>query len=307
MSRLFWTIKQRIKKRIQSFIEPLIDDRIEQRLAIRSQLNEYEHAAESEKASFWENRFNAHELADRFRKMSVDVEEHAIRIQDFDTWMTAYPSLVAFYRDFGDARIEKLLEHYLTLTYLDVKPSDIFIDVAAAQSPLSQILRKQGMQAYCQDLIYAHGIHGYKIGSDAAEMPIPNGFADILTLHCAFECFQGDADIRFAQAISRFLKTQGRMGIIPLYVDTIHFVKTSPYCHKHSIQVEPEAKWLWRDDQYREPFSRHYSPESFQKRILMNMPQMKHTILFFTNTDEVAQYYHGQRIYCYFMFKGEKT
>ena len=85
-----------------------------------------------------------------------------------------------------------------------------------------------------------------------------------------------------------------------------YFVKTSPWCDKRFIQVEPEAKWIWRDDQWREPFSRHYSPESFVERIASRMPKFEKRILFFTNIQELSTHYTGQRIYCYFMFKGEK-
>lgn len=307
MRSLFFAIKRRIKRHIRSFVLPLIDERIEQKFCIQSQLEQYNHAAEEEKASFWGKQFNAQELAQRFRKAGIPVEECEISIQGFDTWQKAYPELVNFYRNSADVHIEKLLEHYLTLTYLHVQPSDIFIDVAAAKSPLASILREKGIRAYRQDLIYAHGIHGYDIGGDAAEIPVQNDFADVLALHCAFECFQGEADFRFARAVPRILKKHGRIGIVPLYVDTIHFVQTSPFCDRRAIQVEPEAKWIWRDDQWREPFSRHYSPESFSARILSNMISLKHTIVFFTNIDELVRHYDGQRIYCHFMFKGEKT
>lgn len=136
-------------------------------------------------------------------------------------------------------------------------------------------------------------------------MPIYNGFADVLTLHCAFECFQGDSDIRFVRETERILRNGGRLGIVPLYIDTIYFVKTSPWCDKRNIQVEPEAKWLWRDDKYHAPFSRHYSPEVFVTRIASQMLNMEKKILYFTNLTELSEFYNGQRIYCYFMFKGK--
>ena len=102
------------------------------------------------------------------------------------------------------------------------------------------------------------------------------------------------------------MKPGGRVGIIPLYLDTIHFVKTSPHCNKTAIPVEKEAKWLWRDDKYKEPFSRHYSPESFFDRIASRMNGMDLKVLRFMNLDELSKSYPGQRLYCHFMFKGEK-
>lgn len=99
------------------------------------------------------------------------------------------------------------------------------------------------------------------------------------------------------------LRKDGRMGIVPLYVDNVYFVKTGPLYDKGKVSVEKEARWVWRDDEYlKEPFSRHYSPESFKTRIL-DQCEMKHEILHLINLDEVRRAFPGQRVYCYFMFR----
>lgn len=276
---------------------------------LKEQLKEFENAPETERASFWEKKFNAQELVGRFLKLGIPVDEIEIDVKDFERWMKEYPSVVECYSGMGEARIEKILEHYLTLRYLDVRPTDVLIDVGAQASVFAQTLRMKGMIAYRQDLRYSPGINGYNIGGDAGNMPVPDGFANVLTLHCAYECFQGDADVKFAREAGRILQKNGRLGIIPLYIDTIHFVKTSPWCNKRDIKgkVESGAKWLWRDDKHHEPFSRHYSPEVFAERIIPQMPEMEKKLLFFTNLKELSEYYEGQRIYCYFMFRGQKT
>ena len=302
-------IKKRIKYfveyHLKALIEPIIEEKIDRIFEIRSQLKEFENALETEKASYWEKKFDAQEFVGRFLQAGIEVEEIKIDIRDFEKWMEDYPSLVEFYSNMDDVRIEKSLEHYLTLKYLDVKPTDVVIDVAAASSPFALTLRQKGMKAYRQDLIYPAGINGYDIGGDAGNMPVCDGFADVLTLHCAFECLQGASDIRFAREAERILRNGGRLGIVPLYIDTIYFAKTSPWCDKRKIQVEPEAKWLWRDDKYHAPFSRHYSPEVFVTRVASQMPRMEKKILFFPNLAELSKSYNGQRIYCYFMFKGK--
>ena len=302
-------IKKKIKfyteYHLKALFEPIIEEKLDQMIEIRSQLKEFENAPETEKASCWEKKFDAQQLVNRFSQVGIEVEEVEIDIKDFKKWMEDFPSLVKFYSNMDDARIEKILEHYITLKYLNVKPTDIIIDVAAANSPFARILKQKGMKAYRQDLIYQHGMNGYDIGGNADDMPVANGFADVLTLHCAFECFQGDSDIRFAREAARILRKGGRIGIVPLYIDTIHFVKTSPWCDKRKIKVEPEVKWLWRDDKYHEPFSRHYSPEAFVTRITSQMLNMEKKILYFANLSELSNSFSGQRIYCYFMFKGK--
>ncbi len=281
-----------------------IDGKLEQPYEIRMQLDEFEKSSDTERASYWEAKFDAREFTERFDKAGIAVEQIEINIKDFERWMSENSALIADYGNMADVRIEKILEHYLTLKYLDVKLDDIFIDVAAADSPFADLLRKKGMTAYSQDLVYPVGLRGCKIGSDAGRMPVNDRFADVLTLHCAYECFQGDGDIRFAREASRILKKGGRLGIAPLYIDTIHFVKTSPWSDKRKIDVEREARVLWRDDQYKEPFSRHYSPESFVERIACQMPEMEKKILCFKNLDTLSEHFKGQRIYCHFMFKG---
>ena len=113
----------------------------------------------------------------------------------------------------------------------------------------------------------------------------------------------GDADIRFVEEASRILDRKGRYGIVPLYLEDIHFVSTSPYCNQAEVMIEPEAKKVWRDDKYKVPFSRHYSPESFVSRIYSRIPGvMEGKVLYFRNLDEVMKNYPGQRVYCFFMF-----
>ena len=191
--------------------------------------------------------------------------------------------------------------------YLNIKKHDVYIDIAAANSPFSKILRKHGVDAYEQDLKYLAGINNYKIGGDASSLPVSDNFADVLSLQCAFECFQGNSDIGFIKEAGRVLKKRGMLGIVPLYIDKEYFVKTGPKCDKRKIKVEKEAKWIWRDDLYMdEPFSRHYSPASFKNRVYDNLFGMNGEILYFTNLDIIMKEFDNQRIYCHFMFRAIK-
>ncbi|MDI6704590.1 MAG: hypothetical protein QME40_07980 [bacterium] len=128
---------------------------------LEEQIKEFESAPEIEKASFWEEKFNVQELVERFLKLGITVSEIEIDVRDFERWMKDYSSIVEYYTGMADVRIEKILEHYLTLRYLDVKPTDVLIDIAAAGSILAQTLRQKGMVAYRQDLNYPSGINGY--------------------------------------------------------------------------------------------------------------------------------------------------
>ena len=51
------------------------------------------------------------------------------------------------YSSSADAHIEKCLEHYLSFTLLGLSSTDIFVDIAAAGSPFSALLRRRlGLQ-----------------------------------------------------------------------------------------------------------------------------------------------------------------
>ena len=204
-------------------------------------------------------------------------------------------------------KIENLLDLFFVFEYLNLKIEDIYIDIASADSPFSKILRENNYKAYEQDLIYKDGMNDFRIGGDASKLPVKDGFANVLSLQCAFECFQGDSDIGFIRETSRVLKINGKLGIVPLYLDEEYFVKTGPKCDKRKIKVEKEANWIWRDDSYQNsPFSRHYSPLSFKKRVYDQLISMKGEIIYFTNLEELRKEFNNQRIYCQFMFRATK-
>ena len=157
------------------------------------------------------------------------------------------------------------------------------------------------------DLSYPEGIRGSNIGADAGDTKLPDGFASVLSLQCAYECFMGDADIRFVEEAGKILNKKGRYGIAPLYLADIHFVSTSPYYNQAEVIIEPEARKVWRDDEYKAPFARHYSPESFAGRIYSRMlADMEGKILYFKNIADVMRHYPGQRAYCFLMFISQK-
>ncbi|GAH43540.1 unnamed protein product [marine sediment metagenome] len=274
---------------------------------IKKQLKDFKSSPENCRASFIDKQINPVELAKRYEKVGIKVDRVEINIKDFENWMGRYSSLIDYYKAMGDVFIEKVLEHYLTHKYCMVKRSDVFIDVAASGSPWADILSTQGNKAYKLDLSYPSGINGIKIGTDAGNTGLPDNFADVLALHCAYECFYGDADIRFISEAERISRNGGRIGIIPLYTNNIYYNKTSPYCDQRKVQIDPEAKKIWRDDSYKVPFRRHYSPEKFKTRIYAQIGSMKCKILYFTDLDELMEKYKKQQIYCHFMLYCEKA
>ena len=308
-------VKKKITNRISNILRGIVRNEIENVLPILPQLTEFQNSAKEDRQSFYDHTkdplesISFHEgLKDRLISTGVPVDSISIDIHGFERWLNDFPEIRRHYVKMGDVFIEKCLEHYLAFKHLNISSGDIYIDIASSGSPWSKILNSQGgIKAYRLDLSFPKGINDAEIGADAGDTKLPDGFASVLSLQCAYECFMGNADIDFIKEANRILNENGRYGIAPLYLTDIHFVSTSPYCNQAEVIIEPEARKVWRDDEYREPFSRHYSPESFAERIVSMIPcGMVGKVLFFKNLGDMMRHYTGQRIYCFFMFQCEK-
>jgi len=239
----------------------------------------------------------------------VPVQEYSIDAAEFATWLKDHPEMEEHNRALGDVRVEKSLEHYLSHSVLRPQPGQTYIDVAASKSPYASHLRARGIEAYRLDLSFPPGRHGFDLGVDATSTGLPDGFAHCMALHCALECFAGDADIRFFAEAARLLKPGGKCVIVPLYVGETHSVTSSPYCQDGATPetADPEGIFLWRDDQYHVPFSRCYSPESFALRIHAALPAgVSASVRFADNLVELMDIHAGMRMYCFFQYVVEK-
>lgn len=247
------------------------------------------------------------DLRNRLVSAGVPVMDAPVDLGEFEDWLDRYAVLARFYRRFGEMRVEKCLEHYLVARELRLRKGDTYIDVASAGSPWARVLRYRGVEAYRLDLIYRPGIRGINIGGDATGTELPAGFARAVSIQCAFELFFGETDRQFLTETARLLAPGGRAAITPLYLDDAHFVLHSPFALPPEGSEEPDAVRIWRDDEFRAPYSRHYSPEAFANRIASQLPPgLSGRVAYASNLGEVMAVYSGQRIYSFFTFLLEK-
>lgn len=295
---MFEFLKNKIKNRLSGFVKAEIESTIEY---LVPQTIEFENSTIQDRQSYHDHTkdtvANAQGyyagLKDRLVYAGIPVEEVRLDVNDFETWLISFPEMKKYYSiSLGDLFIEKCLEHYLTFHYLKISKSEVYIDIAAFQL----------------DLVYPKGIHGIKIGADAGNTGLPDGFCSAMSAQCAYECFMGDSDYRFVEEANRILSTKGRYAIVPLYLDDTAFEMTSPFCDQKMINIDSGFRKVWRDDGHKVPFSRHYSPESFKERIYSRIPVgMVGKIFYFKNLIDIAKRHEGQRIYCNFMFYCEKN
>ncbi|MDD2336795.1 MAG: glycosyltransferase [Geobacteraceae bacterium] len=256
---------------------------------------------------YYEQSRNPLEIENHLINAGVPFERKQIDIDDFKLWLCHFQELKEFYSRHGDVKIEKCLEHYLAYRELGLKKGDRYIDVAAASSKWYEVLQNKGLDAYALDLVFPKGLHGWQIGADASETDLPDGFATALSLQCAFETFEGDADTKFIHEAARVLQDGGRLAITPLYLENNHIVLSSPDTNLSTHSPDEGSLRVWRTDLYQAAFSRHYSAPAFVQRVGSAMRGFNYRIIRYTNLDELRLKYPGQRIYCDFQLAAHKT
>ncbi len=227
------------------------------------------------------------ELKDR----GVNVAHFRVEKSDYESYLNQarYERFASYYGG-GKASnfAEKSLEHFVAARMLDLSPDDTYIDVASENSPAAEIYHKLfGCKTYRQDLIFPKGVHGTTIGGDACEMPISNDFATKMALHCSFEHFEGDSDIRFIKESSRILKRTGKLCILPLYLFDEYAILTDPVVvPRKGVLFDPEAK-LYCTKNWGERHGRFYDVPHFVSRILDNS-DLRATVALLQNEKEVC-------------------
>ena len=168
-----------------------------------------------------------------FEQAGFDIIDQAIDFGAWKQWRSEvnyernYPKYI---NQFKNNMNEKSLQHYLSMLLLGKGADDTIMDVASSFSVFPEILKDYyGLsKVWRQDMEYAEGVHGNKIGSFGSSIPLDDGVIDGITLHCSLEHFEGDEDIRLFHEAFRLLRPGGKICIIPLYMANILTVITSP-------------------------------------------------------------------------------
>ena len=171
---------------------------------------------------------------------------------------------------------EKSLEHYLAIQLLQPVRHDRFLDIAAGNSPLAEIVEGLvGCEAYAQDLIFSPGVHGRYVGGDACALPFEAGSISKAALTCSFEHFEGDADIRLFTELSRVLCGGGKVVVVPLYLNSYHAIQVDPRAYSEPLRVDPSCV-VHLAPGWGNRHGRFYSPESLLERITLRFSTCFH-------------------------------
>jgi len=228
-------------------------------------------------------------IVGRLLALGFDVRDYEVDVADYQHYVSAARYVEEFPDYYPFNRPEKALEHYLAAKLLELREEDVYVDVASEHSPVADIYHRLfGVAAYRQDLAFPAGVEGDRIGGDAAHMPVPDGFATKMSLHCSFEHFEGDGDIGFVREAGRVLRPGSAMCVVPLYLSEEYAIQVDPVIAVWAGVAFDDDATVYCAKGWANRHGRLYDPEHLARRILANAaPGMTLEIYQITNAEQV--------------------
>jgi Methyltransferase domain len=215
--------------------------------------------------------------------VQAEITQRGLRVRSWDiaplleefSDFLKLPEYAGSYRQYGGTDqcsfLEKALEHFLSFEIARPERGQTFMDIGSCVSVVPEILRRHyGCDCYAQDLALPVGVNGWNIGSNAAQIPLPDSSLDGMTLHCTFEHFEKDSDSRFIQECARLLKAGGKTIILPLYVNKYwtNITGDTDEASRSTIGFDSSANYWCVIPEWHNRFGRHYSGRALLDRVL---------------------------------------
>lgn len=204
---------------------------------------------------------------------------------------------------------EKVLEHWIAaerLGLMQYQPADVYVDIAAGNSPWAKILRTRlGIAAFAIDL-GAVGADFQDLSYYRTEDATATAFADAsvsgASLQCAFEMFAEDDDTGLIEELARILKPGGKAIVVPLYLHTHYCAYATPE-HFGKGRADARATEYVCRDWTGIPSARFYDARELQARVLAPIERlgMRYQLLALRNKAAL-----GEGIYCHFILEIRK-
>ncbi len=229
-------------------------------------------------------------LIESLYQFDIPVQDFHIDVNEYKDYFKEAGYAIRFPEYYAWNIAEKSLEHFVAQRLLQLNATDVYIDIASEGSPVPEIYhRLYGCVTYAQDLSYAPGIYGNKIGSDAASLPLPDGSVTKIALHCSFEHFEGDSDSGFIREAARVLRVGGKVVVVPLYLASRYTILTDPLILRaNRVSFEPDAVVMavkgWGNRH-----GRFYDPLHLSSRVLASAKDLTFNLIRLNNTRDVSE------------------
>lgn len=252
------------------------------------------------------NEIELNSIENKLESRGINLCELIIEKDEFEQFKSDFVFGDSFY---GGPKTpifnEKILEHFISFK-LSVENrfngDDVYIDIAAADSPWVMLLRKKGYKSYAIDLnrspSYGH-LEYYKI-MDATNTSFPAESIRSASFHCAYEMFNTDTDIKVIYELNRILTKGGRAIIVPLYMNTIYSGYSSPEYYLKKRFHDDGAKVYVTHSHRNIPFARFYDVERFEERVLYTIRKnaLQYNLYALKNSNDI-----DANIYCRFVLE----
>ena len=223
------------------------------------------------------------------RDAGVEFEPFPIDIADYRRYVDDAGYASRFPDYYRGNQPEKSLEHWVALRLLDIRPTEVFIDVASENSPVPEIFwRLAGACTFSQDISYRRGFDGNRIGGDACEMPLPDAFAHKVALTCSLEHFESDGDVRLFAELVRVLRPGGSVCVVPFYVYEEDATQTDPQVSIAADVPFDDDTVIYCAEGRGNRHGRFYAPATFRRRIVDRFADtLSFRFLHLVNADQV--------------------
>lgn len=207
-------------------------------------------------------------------RLEAELESLGVNVQclpDFRDAFSRFMAESAYPEEyFSDRRVEKQLEHFLTLYVMGAAEGDVWLDVGSNISPFPSYLRSRiGCRAIQQDLRYPAGLHGDRLGADVAQLGLPPEAVSRISLHCTLEHFTGDIDRRAITEFARVLRPGGQIMILPLYFFYHHVTFVNPFFGAGITQRKASGSAAVYTPTQLSHYEHQYDPAAFIERIAL--------------------------------------
>ncbi|MDW7973251.1 MAG: methyltransferase domain-containing protein [Thermodesulfovibrio sp.] len=229
-------------------------------------------------------------IEEEFQQQGIVLHYLYIDTADYEKFKKVFKFPADYYAN-SPVREEKFLEHYVSYKLLDLERREVYIDIAACNSPWAKVLRDHGINAYALDIQeqYMYSDFEYYLVQDATKTNFPRCSIDSASLQCAYEMFLGNDDIKLIYELKRILKPSGKVIILPLYMHTHNCHYSSPEFYGKGFG-DPDSKEYINWDCWGIPASRKYSVSKLKKRILDLVSElgMSYKVYVLKNKREIA-------------------
>lgn len=236
-----------------------------------------------------------------FSTLGIPVETWAVDADDYRRYVERAEYVSRHAKYYANNRAEKTFEHYVVWRLAQFSASSVFVDIAAENSPLADIVaRLTDATTYRQDIMFRPGIRARDIGGDACAMPVTDGFASTAALTCSLEHFERDGDVRLFDELARIIRPGGRVVVVPLYVFPEAAVQTDPtYSIAVDVAFDRDAA-VYCAEGWGNRHGRFYSPATLAERLLKNQA-FSFRVLHLTGTERI-----GAEVYARYALLAER-